>query len=122
MAAPAPNFDEIPSIGANRGGHGAHVEFLGEDDKGYQVENRGAGFQRRSVPYCVIRIVRRDEPFLFYKMSRFFDRYGVEPQQSLISTTGNQVVDNFYFRHEDYARLKVSDFEEALINLVDYTV
>ena len=64
------------------------------------------------------RLVLRDEPYLIYKVSRAFDLFNVEIQQSLITTVGNQVVDYFYLLPEDYERLRTSRFEEVLIRLV----
>jgi UTP:GlnB (protein PII) uridylyltransferase len=62
--------------------------------------------------------VLRDEPYLFYKVTRAFDLFDAEVQQALITTIGNQVVDYFYLRPEDYERLRNSRFEEVLIDLV----
>jgi UTP:GlnB (protein PII) uridylyltransferase len=63
-------------------------------------------------------VVLRDEPYLFYKVSRAFDLFDVEVQSSLITTIGNQVVDYFYLTPQDYEHLRTSRFEEVLIGLV----
>jgi UTP:GlnB (protein PII) uridylyltransferase len=62
--------------------------------------------------------VLRDEPFLFYKVTRAFDLYDVEIRQSLITTIGNQVADYFYLDPEGYERLRASSFEERLLAIV----
>ncbi len=99
-------------------GRGLRVEFLPDDGKGYRVVPRNGGFDRVGAPFHQIRLVLRDEPFLFYKVSRAFDLFDVEIQQSLITTIGNQVVDHFYLREEDCDLLRRSGFEEVLLSLV----
>ena len=93
------------------------MEFLGDDGKGYHIRPGDGEFIRDDAPYQVIRVVLRDEPFLFYKVARVFDQYNVEIQQSLITTTGNQVVDYFYVGGEDYDRLRASSFQERFADL-----
>jgi UTP:GlnB (protein PII) uridylyltransferase len=95
------------------------VDFAGNDGKGYRVEAADGHFARVAAEFHHLRFVLRDEPFLFYKVSRAFDLYDVEIQQSLITTTGNQVVDYFYLTPEDYARLQASTFEETFVGLMD---
>ena len=95
------------------------AEFLGDDGKGYQVSLKDGVYKRSSVPYGRLRVVRRDEPFLFYKLSRVFDRYGVEVQQSLITTTDSHVYDLFYLRQHDFQRLKRTGFLDSLITMMD---
>jgi UTP:GlnB (protein PII) uridylyltransferase len=97
---------------------GVRVEFQGDDRKGYHVVPRGGRFEREDVSYHHLRVVLRDEPYLFYKVTRAFDLFDAEVQQALITTIGNQVVDYFYLRPEDYERLRNSRFEEVLIDLV----
>ena len=97
---------EVPSALAAR----INVGFEGDDHKGYRVEAQETRFVRMDAAFCHIKVVMRDSPFLFYKVSQVFDRYDVELQQSLITTVGNQVVDYFYLTPEDYARLEASDF------------
>ena len=94
---------------------GTRVEFLGDDGKGYHIRPGDGEFIRDDAPYQVIRVVLRDEPFLFYKVARVFDQYNVEIQQSLITTTGNQVMDYFYLETADSDRLRNANFEEAFI-------
>lgn len=97
---------------------GVRVEFMGNDHKGYRVVAAGDAFERREADLRHLRLVLRDEPYLIYKVSRAFDLFNVEIQQSLITTVGNQVVDYFYLLPEDYERLRTSRFEEVLIRLV----
>ncbi|MDH4249300.1 MAG: hypothetical protein OEW39_15955, partial [Deltaproteobacteria bacterium] len=98
---------------------GVRVEFSGNDNKGYRILKTRNIFERQSASLPHIRVILRDEPFLFFKVSRVFDLFGVEIQQSLITTTGNQVVDYFYLLPEDYERLRGSDFEESFLRLVN---
>ena len=98
---------------------GARVHFRGDDDKGYRVPAGAGRFERRETPFQPLLLVLRTEPYLFYKVSRAFDLFDVEVQQSLITTIGNQVMDYFYLNKEDYERLQASTFEEVLINLVN---
>ncbi|MCZ6472703.1 MAG: hypothetical protein O6934_04620 [SAR324 cluster bacterium] len=114
-----PREFKLPPLGTTYRARGRKVEFLGDDGKGYYVKRSGNGYARESAPYKVVRIVLPDEPFLFYKVARAFDLYEVEIQQSLITTTGNQVVDYFYLREEDYDRLLTSSFEERFLSIVE---
>ena len=111
-----PNLGKSPPAGTHST-HGNRVEFLGDDGKGYHIRPGDGEFIRDDAPYRVIRVVLRDEPFLFYKVARIFDQYNVEIQQSLITTTGNQVVDYFYVGGEDYDRLRASSFQERFADL-----
>ena len=97
---------------------GARVEFQGNDGKGYRVVAHEGRFERRAAEFHHLRVVLRDEPFLFYKVSRAFDLFDAEVQQSLITTIGNQVVDYFYLTPADLERLRASTFEEVLLSLV----
>ena len=97
----------------------ARVDFMGNDGKGYLIRQGEKGYQRDMADFSHQKLVFRDEPFLFYKLMRVFDHYGVEVQQALITTTGGQVVDYLYFETADYERLQKSDFEERLIDLVN---
>ncbi|HKJ00016.1 MAG TPA: hypothetical protein VKB51_16180 [bacterium] len=97
----------------------ARVEFQGNDGKGYRVVSADGQFERRQAEFEHLRLVLRDEPYLFYKVSRAFDLFDVEVQQALITTIGNQVVDYFYLNPADYERLQASSFEEVLISLVN---
>ena len=95
---------------------GVRVEFLGIDEEGYEVVPAEGEFVRRPVRMGQIRVVMRDQPFLFYKVTQVFERFQAEILQALITTTGNQVQDFFFVSPEDYARLQGSNFEEFLIN------
>ncbi len=97
---------------------GVRVEFLGVDEEGYEVLPEGGEFIRRPLRMGRIRVMMRDQPFLFYKVTQVFERFGAEVLQALISTTGNQVQDYFFVSPEDYARLQVSNFNEFLINRI----
>ena len=101
---------------------GVRVTFRGDDGKGYLVEPDGAEFRRRSVPYQSIQIVLRDEPYLYYKVSRAFDQFKVDVKQALITTTGNQVMDYFYLETADYDRLRNAHFEEAFIDALQVSL
>lgn len=103
---------------SGRPGRGVRVEFLGDDGKGYLVTRQGEGFIRRNEPYKVMRVVLRDQPFLFFRAMRVLDEYEAEIQQSLITTIGNRVVDYFYLLPEVYDRLERSGFEERFIGLM----
>ena len=109
---------EMPPLAEGYPSRGGKVEFLGDDGKGYQVRQARGAFSRESAPYKVLRVVLRDEPFLFYKVTRAFGLYEVEIQQSLITTTGNQVLDYFYLLPEDYERLRASSFQERFLGIV----
>jgi UTP:GlnB (protein PII) uridylyltransferase len=65
-----------------------------------------------------IRVMMRDQPFLFYRVTQVFERFQAEVLQALITTTGNQVQDYFFVSPEDYARLRASTFDEFLINRI----
>ncbi|MEE8554990.1 MAG: hypothetical protein V3T00_03965 [bacterium] len=95
------------------------VNYLGDDRKGYRVQWEDGAYVRKALPYRRLRVVRRDEPFLFYRLCRLFDRQGVELQQALITTTGNQVGDYFYLLPADAERLRKSRFERDLIANLD---
>jgi UTP:GlnB (protein PII) uridylyltransferase len=95
---------------------GVRVEFLGIDEQGYEVEPADGEFFRSPRRMGQIRVVMRDQPFLFYKVTQVFERYQAEILQALITTTGNQVQDYFFVSPEDYGRLRGSNFEEFLIN------
>ena len=101
----------VPVLTANR----VRLEFRGEDEKGYLVNQTAQGFERQEAGFHNLKVVLRDEPFLFYKVTQAIDRFNVEVQQALITTTGHQVVDYFYFSPEDYASLQRTDFEERFI-------
>jgi len=94
------------------------VEFLPDDGKGYQVESGGAGYLRKPASYQRVRVVMRDRPFLFFKVSQLFDLHEAEVHQALITTTGNQVQDTFYLPPDAVGRLRSSNFEESLIDRV----
>lgn len=98
---------------------GVRVEFGGNDHKGYLIAEVDGKYERRNADLPHIRVVVRDEPFFFYKVSRAFDLFGVDILQTLITTTGNQVMDYFYFSQADYDKLLNSDFEEVFIQLVN---
>ncbi|HEX7929174.1 MAG TPA: hypothetical protein VF678_16380, partial [bacterium] len=95
---------------------GVRVEFLGIDEQGYEVVPAEGEFTRRPVRMGQIRVIMRDQPFLFYKVTQVFERFKAEILQALITTTGNQVQDFFFVSPEDYERLQASNFEEFLIN------
>ena len=95
---------------------GVRVEFLGIGPEGYQVEEESGEFQRVARDLARIRVVMRDQPFLFFKVTRVFERFQAELRQALITTTGNQVVDTFFLSQEDFNRLQGSNFEEFLVN------
>ncbi|HUJ74169.1 MAG TPA: hypothetical protein VL359_04890, partial [bacterium] len=97
---------------------GVRLEFLGDDGKGYEIHQQGDEFARASVPYGRVRVVMRDQPYLFYKVSQVFDSFGAEFHQALITTTGNQVLDHFYLPLPELERLRGTAFEEFLINRV----
>ena len=106
------------SLKPNKGGilrKKIRVEFLGNDGKGYLVEKKGGGFKRKETDYHVISVIMRDEPFLFYRLCRAFELFGVAPQQILVTTIGNRVTDYFYLLQEDYERLESFNFVERLI-------
>jgi len=108
-----PQFERAraqPTFQRNR----PRVEFLPDDNKGYQIERIGETYERRTASYGRVRIAMRDQPFLFFKVSQVFDLYDVEVQQALITTTGNQVLDYFYLLPESMNRLRASNFEEFL--------
>ncbi|MEE8395954.1 MAG: hypothetical protein V3S29_07865 [bacterium] len=107
-----------PAAPAAHMGSGVRVEFLGNDRKGYQVAPVGGGFERRDADYRLIRVLLRDEPFLFYRATKIFEFFEVEIQQSLITTTGNQVGDYFYLLPEDYARLQSTNFVEQFLRMM----
>jgi hypothetical protein len=95
------------------------IEYLPDDEKGYQVEGASDAYERRPAAYERVRISMRDQPFLFFKVSQVFDVHDVEVQQALITTTGNQVQDYFYLVPEALQRLRAANFEEALIERVN---
>jgi UTP:GlnB (protein PII) uridylyltransferase len=95
---------------------GVRVEFLGVDPEAYQVEPVEGGFVRKARPLGRIRVVMRDQPFLFFKVTQVFERFKADIRQAIVTTTGNQVQDYFYISPEDYERLRASTFEEFLIN------
>lgn len=98
---------------------GIRVEFIGDDGKGYIIEPEGKHYMRRNFPYFQIRVTVRDQPNLFLKLNRAFDIFKVEVFQSLVTTTGNQVVDQFYVAQKDYERLRDSNFEETFIGMIE---
>jgi UTP:GlnB (protein PII) uridylyltransferase len=95
---------------------GVRVEFLGVDESGYEVAPAEGEFIRRAARMGQIRVIMRDQPFLFYKVTQVFERFQAEILQALITTTGNQVQDYFFVSPEDYDRLRATHFEEFLIN------
>ena len=95
------------------------LRFLEDDGKGYEVARERDGFARRPVAFRPLRVVRRDEPFLFHRLCRAFDSFGVEWRQALITTTGNLVVDYFSLRPADAERLQAGSFERELLTQVD---
>ena len=101
---------------------GSRLDFLGDDGKGYAIKPVDGEFVRENSPFHVLRIILRDEPFLFFKVARAFDLYDVEIQQSLITTTGNQVVDYFYLTAEDYERLRASSFQERFADMMQVSM
>ena len=101
---------------------GSRLEFLGDDGKGYSVKPLEGEFVRETSPFRVLRMVLPDEPFLFYKVARAFDLYGVEIQQSLITTTGNRVTDYFYLAADDYERLRASSFQERFAEMMQVSL
>jgi len=98
---------------------GTRVDFSGDDGKGYVVLEQEGTFSRKAADFAVVRVVFRDQPFLFFKVCRTFEMFDVEVQQALITTTGNQVLDRFYLRPADAARLFSSNFEETLIQMMN---
>lgn len=112
-----PDLELAP--GSHPAQRGTRVEFLDDDGKGYEVVRRDGGYERRGRPLRRVQVVRRDAPFLFYKVCQVFDRFGVPIEQALITTTGNQVVDYFYLDPADARHLEASRFEETLISLLD---
>jgi UTP:GlnB (protein PII) uridylyltransferase len=118
IATESPPELDVPQQAAPYERSRARVEFQGNDGKGYHVVARKGQFEREARDYGVVRVVLRDEPYLFYKVSRAFDLFDVEVQSSLITTIGNQVVDYFYLTPQDYEHLRTSRFEEVLIGLV----
>ncbi len=118
IATESPPELSFPPRSAKYERSGARVEFQGNDGKGYCVLPQAGRFERVASDYHVLRVVLRDEPYLFYKVSRAFDLFDVEVQQALITTIGNQVMDYFYLNAADYERLRASTFEEVLLSLV----
>ncbi len=90
------------------------IKFLGTDKKGYEIIQEGNKFIRQTRKYSVVRITTMDAPLLYYKITEVFDRIGVNFQQALITTTGNQVNDFFYVTEKDCETLMNSKFEEIL--------
>lgn len=112
-----PRLDRpVPSAAFRR--RSVRVDFLPDDNKGYQVEPDGEGYARKAVRYSRVRVVMRDQPFLFFKVSQVFDLHETDVQQALITTIGNQVQDTFYLPPEDADRLKATAFQEFLIDRV----
>jgi hypothetical protein len=95
------------------------LRFLGDDGKGYEVARERGAFLRRATAYEQLRIIRRDEPFLFHRLCRAFDSFHVEWRQALITTTGNLVVDDFSLLPADLERLRQAEFQRQLIALMD---
>jgi UTP:GlnB (protein PII) uridylyltransferase len=98
---------------------GVRVEFLGVDEEGYEVEPADGEFTRRAARMGRIRVMMRDQPFLFYRVTQVFERFQAEVLQALITTTGNQVQDYFFVSPEDYERLRGSTFDEFLVNRIN---
>jgi UTP:GlnB (protein PII) uridylyltransferase len=99
------------------------VEYLDDDEKGYLVseqepkaEGAPGHFSRRPAHYLRVKITVEDAPMVYFKMAHAFEAVNVPIQQSLITTTGHQVMDMFYINPEDLERLQQSDFEEILRN------
>ncbi|MBI3993302.1 MAG: hypothetical protein HY342_08505, partial [Candidatus Lambdaproteobacteria bacterium] len=107
------------SLAPARPFRGARVDYLGDDEKGYLIKEEEGEFHRREANFRSIRVVFRDEPFLFFKVCRAFDLFNVEVLQALITTTGNRVLDYFYLAAEDYERLFARNFEETLVQMVN---
>lgn len=112
-----PPFLSFPEPASALSGKRVRLEFLGDDGKGYVIREEQGGFRRIPISYRHLMVVLRDEPFLFYKVAQAFDLFDIDLQQALITTTGNQVVDYFYFSPPGYDRLRGSDFEERFIQL-----
>ena len=91
-----------------------HLEFLENDNKGYEVVQQNGNFTRQNRDFRVVKITTQDAPLLFYKLSEAFDQVGVAVQQTLITTTGTHVNDYFYVTESDCKRLRNSNFEEIL--------
>lgn len=117
IATESPPELALPERSARYQRQGARVEFRGDDAKGYRVVAQAGRFQREDAALPHLRVVLRDEPYLFYRVARAFDLFDVEVCQALITTIGNQVVDYFYLTPDDYERLRASSFEEVLISL-----
>ncbi len=112
-------YDSPPPIATEKQGFlynpRLHLEFLGDDDKGYIVQEDTAGkFQRLSQPFLRVKLTLEDAPLIFYRMADSFDRFQVPVQQSLVTTTGFQVNDYFYIHQSDYQKLRNSGFEEVV--------
>ncbi|MBF0287280.1 MAG: protein-PII uridylyltransferase [SAR324 cluster bacterium] len=90
------------------------IKFLGNDNKGYDIVQQGNQFIRRNQKFRLVRITTVDAPLLYYKITEAFDRIGVDFQQALITTTGNQVNDFFYVTEQECNILMNSKFEEIL--------
>ncbi len=90
------------------------LEFMDNDNKGYEIVQKNNRFVRHNRDFRVVRITTKDAPLLYYKITEAFDRVGVSIQQALVTTTGTQVNDYFYVTEDDFNTLKVSKFEEIL--------
>ncbi len=97
------------------------VEYLDDDEKGYLVEEQGpeqaapsGRFLRRPASYLRVKVTVEDAPMVYFKMAHAFETVNVPVRQSLITTTGHQVMNTFYIDPQDLDRLQHSDFEELL--------
>ena len=90
------------------------VEFLEDDHKGYVIEEDCGYFRRCEMDYMRVSLTAVDEPLVYYKMTDALEAFGVDLQQTLITTTGYQGINQFYFNAKDYEKLKESAFEERI--------
>ncbi|MDT8445327.1 MAG: hypothetical protein RRB13_00355 [bacterium] len=104
--------------------HGAHrkayagmvqVQYMLEREKGYLVvETLDGSFQREPIECWAVKVSLTDAPYGYFKIMMALQALNVTPLQVTVTTIGNQIVDYFYVRPDDCARLKEGGFEPLL--------
>ncbi|MBU2513000.1 hypothetical protein KJ966_16800 [bacterium] len=91
-----------------------------EQEKGYLIkEVNKEQFKRVPERYVAVKISLFDAPFVYYKILRTFEAFGVFPEQITVTTIGNQIIDYFYLPESDRKIIKNNEFKRVLLKYIN---
>ncbi len=91
-----------------------------EQEKGYLIkEVNKEQFKRVPEKFVAVKISLFDAPFVYYKILRTFEAFGIFPEQITVTTIGNQIIDYFYLPEIAVSIIENSEFKRILQKYLD---